>query len=216
MHNKSRYGFAWTYAFSRIYARSVYLNLFLFQTQINFKSTKYLCNFNLEQNREERDDYIDVLYQNIKSGYESNFEKARKGTTSGYGVGYDYGSVIFFKFYLWIFYFQFWSNLKFHLNKYFVGNALFIACFFGKWKSHYKYKGFYCFFYGFLWKWISLTYGAIYYLQTKANIGQREGFSDKDVQKLNNMYKCKRKNAKENETNSNIIMSLIGMGQNNA
>lgn len=48
-----------------------------------------------EQNREERDDYIDVLYPNIKSGYESNFEKAKKGTTSGYGVGYDYGSVIF-------------------------------------------------------------------------------------------------------------------------
>lgn len=30
------------------------------------------------------------------------------------------------------------------------------------------------------------------------------------------MYKCKRKNAKENEneTNSNIFMNLLGMGQN--
>lgn len=55
---------------------------------------------------------------------------------------------------------------------------------------------------------------AIYCSQTKANIGQRDGFSDKDVQKLNNMYKCKRKSAKENETNSNMIMNLLGMGKN--
>lgn len=64
----------------------------------------HAAGFMHEQNREERDDYIDVLYRNIKSGYESNFEKARKGSTSGYGVGYDYGSVIFqflFEFYVY-------------------------------------------------------------------------------------------------------------------
>lgn len=47
-----------------------------------------------EQNREERDQYIDVVYPNIMRGYESNFMKAQKGSTSGFGVGYDYGSVM--------------------------------------------------------------------------------------------------------------------------
>lgn len=47
-----------------------------------------------EQNREERDQYIDVMYPNIMRGYESNFMKAQKGSTSGQGVGYDYGSVM--------------------------------------------------------------------------------------------------------------------------
>lgn len=47
-----------------------------------------------EQNREERDQYININYQNIQRGYESNFVKAQKGSTSGFGVGYDYGSVM--------------------------------------------------------------------------------------------------------------------------
>lgn len=47
-----------------------------------------------EQNREERDNYIDVIYPNIMRGYEGNFIKAQKGMTSGQGVGYDYGSVM--------------------------------------------------------------------------------------------------------------------------
>lgn len=47
-----------------------------------------------EQNREERDQFINIQYQNIQRGYESNFVKAQKGSTSGFGVGYDYGSVM--------------------------------------------------------------------------------------------------------------------------
>lgn len=47
-----------------------------------------------EQNREERDQYINIQYQNIQRGYEQNFQKAQKGSTSGFGVGYDYGSVM--------------------------------------------------------------------------------------------------------------------------
>lgn len=47
-----------------------------------------------EQNREERDQYITIQYPNIQRGYESNFMKAQKGQTSGFGVGYDYGSVM--------------------------------------------------------------------------------------------------------------------------
>lgn len=54
----------------------------------------HAAGFMHEQNREERDQYIDVVYPNIMRGYESNFMKAPKGQTSGYGVGYDYGSVM--------------------------------------------------------------------------------------------------------------------------
>lgn len=50
--------------------------------------------FTHEQNREERDDFVQILHQNIKAGYENNFEKASSGTTSGFGSTYDFGSVM--------------------------------------------------------------------------------------------------------------------------
>lgn len=47
-----------------------------------------------EQNREERDQYVDIVMGNVRKGYEVNFEKAAPGSASGFGVGYDYGSVM--------------------------------------------------------------------------------------------------------------------------
>ncbi|KAJ8956335.1 hypothetical protein NQ318_015073 [Aromia moschata] len=47
-----------------------------------------------EQNRYERDDYVSITWQNIKKGHEANFDKADKGTTDGFGVPYDYRSVM--------------------------------------------------------------------------------------------------------------------------
>lgn len=47
-----------------------------------------------EQNREERDQYVDIRLENVRKGYEVNFERAATGTSSGFGVGYDYGSVM--------------------------------------------------------------------------------------------------------------------------
>lgn len=47
-----------------------------------------------EQSREERDQYVSIMTANIRRGYEDNFKKNAKGTSSGYGVGYDYGSVM--------------------------------------------------------------------------------------------------------------------------
>lgn len=52
-----------------------------------------------EQNREERDNYVDVIYDNIRDGYESNFDKAMNGSTFGFGVPYDYGSVMHYSKY---------------------------------------------------------------------------------------------------------------------
>lgn len=47
-----------------------------------------------EQNREERDNHVYIATNNIRPGTENNFDKAPKGTTSGYGVPYDFGSVM--------------------------------------------------------------------------------------------------------------------------
>lgn len=47
-----------------------------------------------EQSREERDNFVTILSANIRRGFEGNFEKNAKGTSSGFGVGYDYGSVM--------------------------------------------------------------------------------------------------------------------------
>ncbi|KOB67471.1 Metalloendopeptidase, partial [Operophtera brumata] len=47
-----------------------------------------------EQSRPERDDFVYVRYQNIKSGAENNFRKADSKSADGYGVPYDYNSVM--------------------------------------------------------------------------------------------------------------------------
>ncbi|EFA05101.1 zinc metalloproteinase nas-13 [Tribolium castaneum] len=47
-----------------------------------------------EQNRWERDDFVTIAWQNIKNGHEGNFKKADKGSTDGFGVVYDYRSVM--------------------------------------------------------------------------------------------------------------------------
>lgn len=45
-----------------------------------------------EQNREERDSYVNIQYQNIQPSATSNFDKASR--TLAFGVPYDYGSVM--------------------------------------------------------------------------------------------------------------------------
>lgn len=44
-----------------------------------------------EQNREDRDDYVTINFNNLEPGKEKNFGKARTGQTTAFGVGYDYG-----------------------------------------------------------------------------------------------------------------------------
>lgn len=45
-----------------------------------------------EQNRQERDSYVTIQYQNIDERATSNFQKVPR--TAAFGVGYDYGSVM--------------------------------------------------------------------------------------------------------------------------
>jgi hypothetical protein len=93
-----------------------------------------------EQNREERDNHVEIRMANIKPGMEVNFQKAAKGKASGMGVSYDYGSVMHY------------SRHAFSKN----GEPTIYAK-----------------------------------VATTANIGQRDGFSKMDIEKVNRMYKCK-------------------------
>lgn len=94
-----------------------------------------------EQNREERDDFVRINSRNIRSGYEINFNKAKKGEATGFGVRYDYGSVMHY------------STTAFSKN--------------GEPTIEPK-------------------------MNTNDVIGQREGFSKSDTEKVNRMYKCNK------------------------
>ncbi|CAG9791605.1 unnamed protein product [Diatraea saccharalis] len=52
-----------------------------------------------EQSRPERDDFVTVVYNNIKPGAENNFRKADKEHTNDFGVTYDYNSVMHYSEY---------------------------------------------------------------------------------------------------------------------
>ena len=47
--------------------------------------------FNHEQSRSDRDSFVEIIEENIRSGFERNFEKR---TTDQRGVPYDYYSVM--------------------------------------------------------------------------------------------------------------------------
>ena len=51
----------------------------------------HVLGFQHEQNREERDNFVTIVYSNVKPDYTVNFEKSRPGETTGFGVSYDYG-----------------------------------------------------------------------------------------------------------------------------
>ncbi|KAI4454784.1 discoidin cub egf laminin and zinc metalloprotease domain containing [Holotrichia oblita] len=50
--------------------------------------------FHHEQTRYERDDFVDILWSNIRKGHEGNFAKVPKESATGFGVKYDYNSVM--------------------------------------------------------------------------------------------------------------------------
>jgi hypothetical protein len=92
-----------------------------------------------EQNREERDTFVSINFENVETGRERNFEKSKKGESTGLGVAYDFGSVMHY------------SIVAFSKN----GKPTILAK-----------------------------------VQTSTEIGQRNGLSKKDVEKVRKMYKC--------------------------
>ncbi|XP_011632701.1 zinc metalloproteinase nas-4-like [Pogonomyrmex barbatus] len=100
----------------------------------------HACGFWHEQSRSDRDNYVTIIWNNIASGTENNFDKMNPNQVLDLGVGYDYSSVMHYSAY------AFSKNGR---------------------KT----------------------------IETKnpnAIIGQREGFSKSDIEKLNKMYKCNR------------------------
>ncbi|CAH2051774.1 unnamed protein product, partial [Iphiclides podalirius] len=55
--------------------------------------------FTHEQSRPERDDYVTINYNNVKPGSENNFKKSDSKYVSGFGVSYDYNSVMHYSEY---------------------------------------------------------------------------------------------------------------------
>lgn len=99
----------------------------------------HVVGFLHEQNREERDEFVQINSQNIQNGYEINFKKARVGEATGFGVRYDYGSVMHY------------TTTAFSKN----GQPTIVPK-----------------------------------IKTNEPIGQREGFSRSDIEKVKRMYKC--------------------------
>lgn len=42
----------------------------------------------------ERDEYVDIIWDNIKPGKENNFAKRAEDVVTQFGIPYDYGSVM--------------------------------------------------------------------------------------------------------------------------
>uniref|UniRef100_A0A1B0GF11 Metalloendopeptidase n=1 Tax=Glossina morsitans morsitans TaxID=37546 RepID=A0A1B0GF11_GLOMM len=123
--------------------------------ELNLESTKCFTNYGTtihelmhtlgfyhEQNRYDRDDYVKVLWDNIENGMKVNFEKLKRNVASGYGVAYDYGSIMHYK------------ATSFSKNGQPTLKAL------KKMNEDFK------------------------------KMGQRQGFSARDINKINKMYKC--------------------------
>ncbi|XP_063238329.1 hatching enzyme 1.2 [Bacillus rossius redtenbacheri] len=91
-----------------------------------------------QQSAPERDDFVTINWQNIKTGKEHNFQKHNASRVTNYGILYDYGSVMHY------------SAHAFSKN----GEP------------------------------------TITPLDKEAEIGQRDGLSEKDVAKLHYMYNC--------------------------
>lgn len=124
-----------------------------------------------EQNREERDTFVNIRFNNVESGREKNFEKT-KVASSGFGVAYDFGSVMHYS------HVAFSKNGKFSLIRQHlrilereveklssIFSSLFCSFFQGK-----------------------PTIDAR--VQPNGEMGQRNGFSRGDIEKINKMYKC--------------------------
>lgn len=58
---------------------------------------KHALGFFHEQSRSDRDSYVKILYENIETGRENNFDKLRANEIQHLGEPYDYGSIMHYR-----------------------------------------------------------------------------------------------------------------------
>ncbi|XP_053677816.1 seminal metalloprotease 1-like [Anopheles nili] len=95
-----------------------------------------------QQSASDRDEFVEIVWENIEEGKEHNFNIYDSGTVTDFSVRYDYGSVMHY------------SGTAFSKN----GQRTIVP------------------------------------KDSTATIGQRVGMSERDISKLNHMYKCLNKN----------------------
>ena len=100
-----------------------------------------------QQSSSDRDEYVEIVWENISKGHESNFNKYNDSVVTDYGITYDYLSIMHY------------SRKAFSKN----GNDTIVA------------------------------------KKNTTQLGQREGFTEKDLLKLNRMYEatCHKPEASE-------------------
>ncbi|XP_011300427.1 zinc metalloproteinase nas-13 [Fopius arisanus] len=110
-----------------------------------------------QQSSFDRDDYVQIVWDNISKGKEHNFDKYNNKLVTDFGVGYDYGSVMHY------------SGKAFTSN----GNPTIVP------------------------------------LKEGVTIGQRKGFSKKDITKLQAMYKDECKSRDNSEKSSEFVEDAL-------
>lgn len=115
----------------------------------------HAAGFYHQQSASDRDEYVEILWENIQEGHESNFNKYNKSAVTDFGTTYDYGSIMHY------------SGKAFSKN----GNETIVA------------------------------------LKNTTVLGQRNGFSDQDIVKLNRMYNatCRKPQPEDRQTFANIL-----------
>ncbi|XP_073820038.1 hatching enzyme 1.2-like [Musca autumnalis] len=116
----------------------------------------HVLGFLHEQNRQERDEFVDIKYENVKEAAYENFKKV--SPTAAFGVPYDYGSVMHY------------SPRAFSQN----GQPTIVA------KNP----------------------------DGNRIMGQRNGFSHLDIEKINRMYDCYNKNYNDEDLSTTRTPSV--------
>lgn len=138
-----------------------------------------------EQNREERDTFVKINFNNVEPSREKNFEKIRKGESSNFGVAYDFASVMHYSH---VAFSRNGMKKIFHIHKK-------IYLFYGSCSmKFYEVRSTFLLLMNQVIDFFSQNYKGKPTIEARVQpngeMGQRNGFSRGDIEKINKMYKC--------------------------